>query len=763
MDGHIGRLHCRYKVIGPPGSIHLAERLDRVVRRQLAASLEQALDQGLGDDPTVYVLRRIDARLSLNVERGQADDLLARRWSEGLAGAVVRGIASGIACDSGDGANLVRFAGQAEYVASFVVDLLRDRAWDCWYYGAFQNLRSRGKEGAAGAVLLAHREHLPAILARLRDEGALEALLALLNPEALKTLWTSLGGLPSAASEAARPLFAAAFGLAGRLELWAAAPPSSSVAETLLRDWAAAGGSGIDWRDARGLAAAVLDALRFLARRSLLRQTAALDGPAVRERLAAARAELGWLDLPWLEESLTAWLGSPAPPADLPSRPSAAGLTPRQRELLADLEEILSTEGPGPDHGQSGFPADAVRIYARLVAHAPRWRGDHLATGMIQRLLDVRARLLEAGLSREALADLRGGAPAPPLPRAHEALRLLAGLGDAGLRVALLLLEPGRRAAPPSLARKPEMPAPAPVPRPGESCETACAGLFLLLRTIRDLRLPALLSQASWPPAGLGLAALGLRLAGSAALDGDRIDPGLALFAGLEEPLTLDGLREAWAAAEPEDGFQAGLLRTLAGQRLATGSELRLYRVPLGDGGRALVAGPAGAELWPLGRCLPGKDIKDTKDTKDFKDHLPPSLVSLQSLVSSMSLTWEEATGIRPALTVRREGRRKLLESLDALRAGRLGLPGPDLTLGLAALALLRVWARWLRGFSASSAPFLLEKWIRRGGRLHAGDDGLRIEIDPAPLDAVLEMAGYTRDLETPGERPVRFRRSPRP
>jgi hypothetical protein len=760
MDGHIGRLHCRYKVIGPPGSIHLAERLDRVVRRQLAGSLEKALDQGLGDDPTVYVLRRIDARLSLNVERGLADDLLARRWSEGLAGAVVRGIASGIACDSGDGANLVRFAGQAEYVASFVVDLLRDRAWDCWYYGAFQNLRSRGKEGAVGAVLLAYREHLPAILARLRDEGALEALLALLDRETLEALWKGLGGLPGAAPEAARPLFAAAFGLAGRLELWTSAPPSRSAAEALLRDWAAAGGRAVDWRDARGLAAAVLDALRFLARRSLLRQPAALDGPAVRERLAAAQEELGWLDLPWLEESLTAWLGSPAPPADLPARPSAAGLTPRQRELLADLEEILSKDSPDPAQGQSGSLADAVRIYALLVAHAPRWRGDPLATGMIQRLLDVRARLLEAGLSREALAYLRGGTPAPPLPRAHEALRLLAGLGDAGLRVALLLLlEPGRRAAPPSLARKPEMPTPAPVPRPGESCETACAGLFLLLRTIRDLRLPALLGQPSWPPAGLGLAALGLRLAGSAALDGDRIDPGLALFAGLEEPLTLDGLREAWAAAGPDDGFQAGLLRTLAGQRLATGSELRLYRVPLGDGGRALVAGPAGAELWPLGRCVGSSVGEGLAPSRAGASPAP----TLPAKVNSIADAWEEATGLRPALTIRREGRRKLLQSLDALRAGRLGLPGPDLTLGLAALALLRVWARWLRGFSASSAPFLLEQWIRRGGRLHAGDDGLRVEIDPAPLDAVLEMAGYTRDLETPGERPVRFRRSPRP
>jgi hypothetical protein len=134
----------------------------------------------------------------------------------------------------------------------------------------------------------------------------------------------------------------------------------------------------------------------------------------------------------------------------------------------------------------------------------------------------------------------------------------------------------------------------------------------------------------------------------------------------------------------------------------------------------------------------------------------------LPAEANSIADTWEEATGLRPILTVRREGRRRLLESLEALSAGCLGLPGPDLTLSLAALSLLRVWARWLRGFSASSAPFLLGQLIRRRGRIHAGD-GLRSELDPAPQDAVLDMAGYIRDLETPGERPVRFRRRQTP
>jgi hypothetical protein len=66
----------------------------------------------------------------------------------------------------------------------------------------------------------------------------------------------------------------------------------------------------------------------------------------------------------------------------------------------------------------------------------------------------------------------------------------------------------------------------------------------------------------------------------------------------------------------------------------------------------------------------------------------------------------------------------------------------------LVAFGLLRLWARWLRQFSDSSIPYLLEQFIRRPGRLYPGETGLWVELEPRPLDIVVELAGYMAPLE---------------
>ena len=85
---------------------------------------------------------------------------------------------------------------------------------------------------------------------------------------------------------------------------------------------------------------------------------------------------------------------------------------------------------------------------------------------------------------------------------------------------------------------------------------------------------------------------------------------------------------------------------------------------------------------------------------------------------------------------------------LLALDAGRLGLPAADLTIALAAANLLRLWSRWLPGFATASAPFLLERFIRRPGRLYVDEQELTVAFDERPLDVVLTLAGYTAPLE---------------
>src|SRR5215472_9603123 len=129
MDGRIGLLRCRFKLVGGDQAA-LRGALERIDRRRVTKAWERGLEAVFGTDPTVYAVRRVSARLSTQVSDGMDGAELARRLGEGLAGAVVRAIAD----DPSDGSNVIRFDDQADYVARFLVDLLDGRAWSRWCY-----------------------------------------------------------------------------------------------------------------------------------------------------------------------------------------------------------------------------------------------------------------------------------------------------------------------------------------------------------------------------------------------------------------------------------------------------------------------------------------------------------------------------------------------------------------------------------------------------------------------------------------------------
>ncbi len=868
MDDRIAHLRCRYRPIADRDAVPaLIARLDRVARDELPRALDGALARTLGTD-AVYVLRRVDSRLTLRIDTDATDGRLARRWADGLAAAVARTVAaspgSGVA-----GSGVARFADQAEYVARFVRDLLAGRAGSCWYYGPLERYRNQGKAAALHAVLLAHREHLPRILAQL-PVAVVETLLAVLEPPALRSLWCEgLSGTAAASPAAGRPLVAAALDLADRLGLWAGSRPAS---EALLRDYQVSAPPPVDWRDRRGLAAGVLDVLRFLLRRGArsaaaiaaggteAAPSAALRGDAAGRR-ARVLAELDWLDSSWLDAALGEMAEAPQPlfdrrgdgqrrettpgaqelrraageeppageqdftageepacnrlsrpaapgeeksvreraaaargepacnrlprPAangektlELPPRRAArTGPTPRQLRLLEDLAAVLTGGEARWDLEHPDSAANALRLYARLVARTAAWGEDPLATGMIRQLLSAAAALHRSAAPAEALSHLASGeldAALRTLPQARRSpaaggLSTLARLGEPAVRVAGLLLGLPEEALPAPSSPEPESRHPGARERPEEGIESPCAGLFLLLRTIADLRLPAAFADAGFRDVVslAPLAALGLRWAGEVGLAGDRLDPGLALFAGLGEAPRLGELRACWAGTEPPDHarFLAVLLRTLAGQRLVDGSAMRLHRFPGQGAGDLLIAGDAGRDLWPLGAVLGPED--------------DPAVV-----IAGWLAVWEDATGRRPGTgtcdhdleaaarsvgfpllpaaetddqSAHREARERLTAALGSVAAGHLGSPEADLTLDLTAAAVLRAWARWLPRFDTASVPYLLTNFIRRGGRIVTAAGGLRVELDPAPLDVVLRMADYLAELERPGSEPVRF------
>src|SRR6516165_6636834 len=105
MDGHIGRLHCRYRSItDAPAAAQFAARLNRVVEERLPHALGDALDRALGEDPSVYILQSLQCELFFNAEVNTDDAQVARDWAERIAASVTRAIRG-----AGGGSNIVRF------------------------------------------------------------------------------------------------------------------------------------------------------------------------------------------------------------------------------------------------------------------------------------------------------------------------------------------------------------------------------------------------------------------------------------------------------------------------------------------------------------------------------------------------------------------------------------------------------------------------------------------------------------------------------
>ncbi|HZH31994.1 MAG TPA: hypothetical protein VEY11_14605 [Pyrinomonadaceae bacterium] len=753
MNGRIGHLHNHYRVVGARGTQQeaLAARLERVMREQMAASLEAALNEAFAGDEAVYVLRLMKVTTLLTGIHDSTDAGVARRWAEHLAGAVVHSISK----DDGDGANLIRFDDQADYVAHFVVALLQGSAWERWYYGAYAPLRALSAPAALREVLLDNRQHVPAILGKLHERGQLDALLAALDEQTRRLLWRedSAAG-ERAAPDELRPLFAGALQLADQAGLWArgGARPDG---ETLFEVYASGTNCAVDWRDRRALAFSLFDIMRFLSQRGYLR--APHDDEEFLLKLNAALAGLDWLDAEWLRAQLLRLLKE-ARGSDLPTRP-AAQPTPRQRDLLDTLAALVREEGWQLSGDATDASADALRLLAMLVKRAPQWADDAAARTLIEHLLTLgrllrhaREELSSRLRSRDVEGALRLLAPGARAAGAGVACEFVARLGEQGIDLAENLAGQRRAGA-----------------RGAEKIESACAGLSLLLRTILEMRLHRLAEESEFPslieegdfssrgeaaiearPAGMThfgalLLTLGLRLGGEASVSPEGLDGGLCVLANFKERATLDDLRACWTATgEARHAlFQTGLLRIAAGQRLLSADVMHLYQLELEGAGSVLIACDESAQVWPLGCSL--------------KPH-----VEVAEIVAGWLDAWEEAAGVRPALIAferdaggdealwkaHEQGRASLLAAWAALRHGRLGLPETDLTVFLAACLLLRTWARWLRQFSSSSVPYLLDNFIRRAGTLSDGREELLVELERAPLDIVIEMASYLDELE---------------
>lgn len=721
----IGRLECRYRLpAGVTASGEFASRVERLQPR-LWQAVSQHLEHALENDPTVYVLRSLDSRLSLGRLSAKGEQQLQGRWVDHLASQVLGSLDAG-------GENMQCFADQAEFVAQFLSDLLDGDAWDKWYYGAFQHVQSQPLNQALVTVLQENRNHLGGILAGIHRRGPLEKLLAQIEPRLLTDLGYS-GFLPGQDATASQTLFYFASQLVGQLGLWAGQPPESMDLDGYLQT----GRLPVDWSDRRSLAEGLLNVLRFLSQRGLIPSS---TSPDFSGRLDLALEELDWMDTAYLRDAIPAVLGSQLAP-DLPLPPGRRDmhLSARQRRLLEDLSAALAQHGDQLDRSDPDSAANRLRMAAWLVARDRNWLEDPQANTLLERLLSAWAALASAsdplGLLHRAEAGAVGVFPSQLQP--------IVELGKSGTDVLAQLL-----GAAGALAK---------------ALYSPCAGVSLLLRMLVDTRLTTLSDYLPWEalPPGLThrtafLLGLLLRWAGQDAVTEGQVDPGLTLLAGLKQdrqPLLLEDLNRAFIPLQTPSAlqkFNPVWLRILSDQRLLDGETIHLYRLPAGEDLRLLATDAAG--LCPLGwtniTSLSAPDLiqswladwtlacglePQVVCDEELRDWLPDSTRAVILTPGADDLMASE----------HRRFREELVSALQAISAYK-----HDLTLTLVALAGLRLWARWLPNFGSSSVSYLLTNFVRCAGRLYLEPGRLRVELAPLPLDMVLQMAGYTAPLE---------------
>jgi len=430
MDGRIGRLHCRYR-ISADSTLPLLTRLDEVGRQALASICADALASVLQEDRTVWIVRSVSVPMTLNPKSVWDDTILAKQWANRITIAATREIAKG-----SDGANVMRFDDQADFVAVFLSDLLRGRAWQHWYYGALERFRNQTTGSAAFGVLLENRDYIPHILARLARMGSLETLLAVLGPDAVKRIWSQeLKGPDPDFEDALRAIFRTALDLA--LEYGALESLDGIAADRLLSEYGQIGPVASDWRDAPGLSRAVVGVLEFLRSRGYLRASSAPPQHRSGPQPEQLPPEFDWLDAKLIVEFF-AGLASSSTSRDRQELKSdgafllSAATAPRTRRLLSDLADAIAYELPSFAGRRDDSANTAIRIYSRLVAQNSEWSADPFAICALEGLLALAEWITEApssGWIEPAIAALEAKSLAAGIPivQLHEWLRARRG------------------------------------------------------------------------------------------------------------------------------------------------------------------------------------------------------------------------------------------------------------------------------------------------------------------------------------------------
>jgi hypothetical protein len=631
-SSRIGLLHLQYRARrGSTLAVALMPHLDRVLGASLADAIDARLAALVGDAKEVVVIRDLNSRVALGRSDWSLDSRVLDRIGRASADAIVSILGRPAAGDS-----VVRFADQAEFVGSFILEMLAGTAWDRWYYGAFHRYRQADAAATIAAVLDDNAPDVAAIFGWLERRGRLDAVLAVLGEERARELATLAAAHPgtAAAHDELAPLVAAAMALLDTLG-WAIA--GDSVRAALLDEYLQTAPLPAAWSERRSLTAWVWRFMRFVIDRPEAVGRPETADPARARALLSG--PLDWLDSAWFAAQLNELVRNQEP--GVTASPAAGGVLTNAHERALERLAELVRRGELRIAPHESRAAAVVRLLAAVGAAAGDGGPDRALIAAVERVAAALRAAFESRLNPERLVRTLHGRPSISRARVPGADALSAALD-------------GVRAAGPAATALLEQLVTASHEEPAGS-HTLAGGLFLLTRALLDVKLDALADDFGMPFAALkcALAAWWLDLR-------PPFDAAASLWVGAEHP-DLTALRARSLA-----DLQAALFARLHDQRAI--DALPDAAVFDGDGGRPLADLPLSPEVLAA--------------------------------------------------------------------VGRIGW------------MLLRAWSRWLPGIGASGRPFLFANCLQRAGWVRTTAAEIALTLDPAPLDVVLEMAGYLRPIE---------------
>jgi hypothetical protein len=502
-----------------PAVLSAVLSLERIARERIAEVCGRAFEETFQNDPSVFVVRSVHAKVAVLASHATLESRLAEQLGARLCASVVRVIAG-----PSNHENVVRFENCAEFVSNFLTDYVAGTVWDHWYYGAFFPYRGLPSEEAVLDILIENLDYLGEILHRLTRANALSGVLAALGADGQRRLWLRVATQSSGQlSEDAVLIFVqTAFRLIDSLALWASSRPSE---QDTCRDYLLSQPASPQWTTPSSLTSAVLEVLRFLRNQGLLLVPHSFAPDQLDKLDAVLNASCDWLDRSHLKNSLLAILAPVTPQSSMRAstlRPSL--LTPAQVQLLRSLLLSIREQFCALDPIDRTPHAHLLRLLAALAAAEPSVNLAHLP--VLESIVETWLALRDRAQSDADLLALRRG----------QTDSLLAYMSPAEKNHLRPHFHSVANAGEPAIALLEELLTQYPAKTSSMALNhfnSNCAGLFLLVRTVQDLRLAALLKEAGFPSLEPLLVALSLRIAGISALQDGTLDPGAALWSGI--------------------------------------------------------------------------------------------------------------------------------------------------------------------------------------------------------------------------------------